>query len=214
LGLCSFLGPPLAIYLVARHRQLPAPFAGPTSEAFAAANSSYKYSPAFTALPVGKKPARPWWSKMLEIILLVAAGTLVGNEICIAAFVHPIFYKLPKECHVRVAQPVARLLGAVMPFWYIAVVALTGAECYLSREGNPRALHLLEAAEVIFLVSIAFTLLGPVPINNQIARFVPEQPPANWLALRKRWDRLHAIRVAIILVALILLTAGTVIRWQ
>lgn len=149
---------------------------------------------------------------MLQTILLVAAGTLVGNEICIAVFVHPIFYKLPEECHLRAAQPVAKLLGAVMPFWYIAVVALTAAECYLSRGGNPVALHLLEASAGIFVVSIAFTLLGPVPINNQIARIVPEHPLQNFLALRKGWDRLHAIRVAIILVALILLTAGIVIR--
>ncbi len=149
---------------------------------------------------------------MLETILLVAAGTLVGNEICIAVFVHPIFYKLPDEYHLRAAQPVAKLLGAVMPFWYIAVVALVAAECYFSRDGNPVALHLLEAAAGIFVASIAFTLLGPVPINNQIARIVPEHPPQSWLALRKRWDRLHAIRVAIILVALILLTAGIVTR--
>ena len=149
---------------------------------------------------------------MLEIILLVAAGTLVGNEICIAVFVHPIFYKLPDECHLRAAQPVAKLLGAVMPFWYIAVVALAAAECYFSRDGNPVALHLLEASTGILVASIAFTLLGPVPINNQIARIVPEHPLQNWLALRKRWDRLHAICVAIILVALILLTEGIVIR--
>ncbi len=149
---------------------------------------------------------------MLETILLVAAGTLVGNEICIAAFVHPIFYKLPDECHLRVAQPVAKLLGAIMPFWYIAVVALTAAECYLSRDGDPVALHLLEASEGIFVASIIFTLLGPVPINNQIARIVPEQPPENWLELRKRWDKLHAIRVVIILVALVLLTVGIIIR--
>jgi uncharacterized membrane protein len=149
---------------------------------------------------------------MLEIMLAVAAGTLVGNEICIAAFVHPIFYKLPAECHARVAQPLARLLGAVMPFWYIAVVALAGAEGYRLRDGNPQALHLLEAAVVVFAAAIAFTLLGPVPINNQIARMDPGQPPLNWLALRKRWDRLHAIRVAIILVALTLLTAGMLMR--
>jgi hypothetical protein len=149
---------------------------------------------------------------MLETILLVAAGTLVGNEICIAAFIHPIFYKLPDECHLRAAQPVAKLLGTVMPFWYIAVVALTAAECYFSRDGNPVALHLLEAADGIFVASIIFTLLGPVPTNNQIARIVPEQPPQNWLELRKRWDKLHAIRVVTILIALVLLTAGIVIR--
>jgi anthrone oxygenase-like protein len=119
---------------------------------------------------------------------------------------------LPEECHLRTAQPVATLLGAVTPFWYLTVVALTAAECYLSRHGNPVALHLLAAAAGIFVVSIAFTLLGPVPINTQIARIVLERPPQHWLALRKRWGRLPAIRVAIILVALILLTAGTVLR--
>ena len=149
---------------------------------------------------------------MLETILLVAAGTLVGHEICIAAFVHPIFYKLPDECHLRAAQPVAKLLGTVMPFWYITVLALTAAECYFSRNGDPTTLHLLESAAGLFVVSIVFTLLGPVPINNQIARLDPEHPPQNWLALRKGWDRLHAIRVAIILIALILLTAGIVVR--
>jgi hypothetical protein len=149
---------------------------------------------------------------MLQTILLVVAGTLVGNEICIAVFVHPIFYKLPDECHLRAAQPVAKLLGAVMPFWYIAVVVLAGAECYLSRNGDPTTLHLLESGAGLFVVSIIFTLLGPVPINNQIARLSPERPPQNWLTLRKRWDRLHAIRVAIIVVALILLTAGIVLR--
>ena len=92
------------------------------------------------------------------------------------------------------------------------MVVLTAAECHLSRNGNPVALHLLESALGIFVGSIVFTLLGPVPINNEIARIVPEQPPQNWLALRKRWDQLHAIRVAIILFALILLTAGIVIR--
>jgi hypothetical protein len=148
---------------------------------------------------------------MLETILLVAAGTLVGNEICIAAFIHPIFYKLPDECHLRAAQPVAKLLGAVMPFWYIAVVVLTAAECYLSRNGNPVALHLLESALGIFVGSVVFTLLGPVPINIQIARIVPEQPAQNWLELRKRWDKLHAIRVVVILVALVVLTAGIIV---
>ena len=149
---------------------------------------------------------------MLETILLVAAGTLVGHEICIAAFVHPIFYRLPDECHLRAAQPLAKLLGTVMPFWYIAVVALAATECYLSRNGDSTTLHLLESAAGLFVISIVFTLLGPAPINNQIARLNPEQPPQNWLALRKRWDRLHAIRVVIILVVLILLTAGIVLR--
>jgi hypothetical protein len=181
-----------------------------TSESFATRNSSYQCGSALASLK--KIYATQGWTKMLETVLLVAAGTLVGNEICIAVFVHPIFYKLPEECHLRTAQPVAKLLGAVMPFWYIAVVALTAAEGYVSRGASPRALHLLEAAAGIFMLSIVFTLLGPVPLNNQIARMVPERPPRNWLALRKRWDRLHAMRVAIILVALIVLTAGIVVR--
>jgi len=57
---------------------------------------------------------------------------------------------------------------------------------------------------------IVYSVLLPVPINNQIARWQPDSLPPNWKELRRRWDALHAIRVGFLLVALVLLVASTV----
>ena len=146
---------------------------------------------------------------MLSTILLMLEGTLVGNEVCVA-LIHSTLYKLPDECHLRVAKPLAGLFGRVMPFWYIVVFALSIAECYLLRGAGPYIGHLLLASTGLFGLSIVFTLIGPVPINNRIARLNPTDPPANWLELRKRWDRLHLVRVTVLLVALFLLAFGEV----
>jgi hypothetical protein len=148
---------------------------------------------------------------MLSAILLLLEGTLVGNEICIA-LLHPALYKLPDDCHLRVAQPIAGLFGRVMPFWYFVVFALSIIECYLLRSAGPHVGHLLDASTGLFGLSIIFTLTALVPINNRIAGLDPANPPLNWLELRKRWDRLHRIRVMILLLALFLLALGEVLR--
>ena len=106
---------------------------------------------------------------MLSAILLMLEGMLVGNEICVA-LLHPTLYKLPDECHMRAARPIAGLFGRVMPFWYFVVFALSVAECYLSRHAGPSIRHLLEASTGLFGLSILFTVLGPAPINSRIAR--------------------------------------------
>jgi hypothetical protein len=148
---------------------------------------------------------------MLSIVLLMLAGTLVGSEICIALFVHPTLYKLPDECHLRAVKPIASLLGRVMPFWYLTVVALGIAECYFSRGAGPTIRHMLYAFTGLVGLSVVFSLLGPVPINNQISSLDPTHPPVNWRDLRKRWDRLNLIRVAMLVIALCLLVSGEVI---
>lgn len=56
-----------------------------------------------------------------------------GEWICIA-LLNQTLYKLPGECHLRVARPAAALFGRVMPFWYFVVFALSVAECYLARD--------------------------------------------------------------------------------
>lgn len=52
------------------------------------------------------------------LVSLMASGLLVGNEIAVALFLHPLLYSLPEQVHARVAKPLARRLGRFMPFWY------------------------------------------------------------------------------------------------
>jgi hypothetical protein len=47
-----------------------------------------------------------------------------------------------------------------------------------------------------------------VPINNRIAKIDSDHPYAGWLEDRARWDGLHRARVALLIVAVLLLFAG------
>jgi hypothetical protein len=57
--------------------------------------------------------------KVLIILLsLFVSGLLVGNELAVAVFIHPVLYSVSDEEHVRVAKPLAMRFGRSMPFWY------------------------------------------------------------------------------------------------
>ena len=58
---------------------------------------------------------------------------------------------------------------------------------------------------------IVYTVLLPLPINNQVVHWQPESLPADWRELRRRWDALHAVRVGVLGLALVLLVASCLI---
>jgi hypothetical protein len=62
------------------------------------------------------------------------------------------------------------------------------------------------ACQFIFVFSVVF----PVPINNRIAKWDPEDLPNDWRELRRRWDKLHYVRIVLLLSALACLIWGTV----
>jgi hypothetical protein len=148
----------------------------------------------------------------LEIAAIVVAGTMTGNEIAVAAFFHPRISRLDDAVHVRAAQTLASALGAVMPFWYGLTFLLSLAVPFIAHPIWSTPWWLALASAALFAMMIVYTVLLPAPLNNQIARWQPSTPPANWRELRQRWDMLHAIRVGFLVVALILLVASAVIQ--
>ena len=50
--------------------------------------------------------------EILDVVVIVVAGLLVGNELAIAAFVHPALDRLQDEVHLPVASALARVLGS------------------------------------------------------------------------------------------------------
>lgn len=148
----------------------------------------------------------------LEIAAIVVAGTMTGNEIAVAVFFHPRISRLEDAVHVRAAQTLASALGTVMPFWYALTFLLSLAATFAVHTMCSTPWWLALAATALFAIMIVYTVLFPVPINNQIARWKAESLPANWRELRRRWDTLHAIRVGFLVVALILLVTSSVIQ--
>ena len=148
------------------------------------------------------------FTSSLELAAIVVAGTMVGNELAVAVFVHPRISALDDDTHVRAVQTLAVALGRAMPFWYALTLLLSGAVAFYARPAGMPGHWPALAATGLFAAIIIYTVLLEVPINNQVARWQPESLPANWRELRHRWDALHAVRVGVLLLALILLVAS------
>jgi len=147
---------------------------------------------------------------VLEVAAIVVAGTLTGSELAVAVFFHPCISRLEDAVHIRAAQPLAKVLGTVMSFWYPFTFLLALAVTLVAHTARSTPWWLALASTALFALISVYSLLLPVPINNLVARWQPETVPANWRDLRRRWDLLHAIRVALLIIALILLVASCV----
>jgi ABC-type Fe3+ transport system permease subunit len=67
------------------------------------------------------------------------------------------------------------------------------------------------AAAALLIVSVVISITLLVPINNRTAAWTADHHPADWREQQQRWDRLHYVRVAIIIAAFVLtLIAGIV----
>ena len=146
----------------------------------------------------------------LEVAAIVVAGTLTGSELAVAVFFHPRISRLEDSVHIQVAQTLAKVLGTVMSFWYPLTFLLALAVTLVAHTTRGTPWWLALASTVIIALICVYSLLLPVPINNQVARWQPDTVPANWRDLRRRWDLLHAIRVVFLVIALILLVASCV----
>ena len=146
----------------------------------------------------------------LETATIVVAGTLTGSELAVAVFFHPRISRLDDAVHIRTAQTLAKVLGMVMPFWYALTFLLALALTFVARPARSTPWWLALTSTVLLALISVYSVVLPVPINNQVARWQPDSVPANWRDLRRRWDLLHALRVVFLVIALILLVASCV----
>ena len=61
---------------------------------------------------------------------------------------------------------------------------------------------------VCFVGMLASTRIGNVPINDRVLEMDPVRDQDEFASLRERWDRLHALRVALNVAGLASLVAG------
>jgi uncharacterized membrane protein len=143
-----------------------------------------------------------------DIATATVVGLMAGNEFAVAAFVHPQLHKLGHSTHTQAAASLAGVLGKAMPLWYgVALAFILGAAFEHRPLSSGPGLFLLLAA-ILWAATIVFTITMLVPINNRIAKMNPEHPYDCWLQDRCRWDQLHQIRVALLIMAFVLLLTG------
>ena len=138
--------------------------------------------------------------QIAQVPTVIVVGTLVGVEFGVAAFMNPILERLPDDAYRQARATGGRILGTVMPFWYAAAAALLVADAVLVRT-------LLAVAPVVLMGAVmVLTLTTLVPINNRVAAWAgagPDEMPTS-RELAHRWDRLHWLRVGLLLVAFVL----------
>ncbi|MER6533354.1 DUF1772 domain-containing protein [Streptomyces sp900105755] len=142
----------------------------------------------------------------LEVVTTVAVGLMVGVEFSVAFVMNPIFNALPEDSHQLARSHGGRMLGTVMPFWYIGSLVLVGIWAVAGWRHHGTGLVVTAAA--LLIVSVIMSILLLVPINNRGKTWTPENRPADWKQQMKRWDRLHYVRVAVIIAAFALLVAA------
>ncbi|MGW5117968.1 anthrone oxygenase family protein [Streptomyces noursei] len=142
----------------------------------------------------------------LQVITTVSVGLMVGVEFSVAFVMNRIFNALPEDSDQLARSHGGRMLGAVMPVWYISslVLAAVWAIAGWRHEGT----GLVVTAAGLLIVSVIMSLLLLVPINNQGKTWTPENRPADWKEQMNRWDRYHYVRVAVIIAAFTLLVTA------
>ncbi|MFD8814195.1 anthrone oxygenase family protein [Streptomyces sp. NPDC059627] len=142
----------------------------------------------------------------LEVFTTVVVGVMVGVEFSVAFVINPILNGLPGDSGLRGRTHGARMLGALMPFWYIGSLALSAVWAIAGRHHHGAGLVVIAAA--LLILSVIMSLLLLVPINNRTKAWTTENLPEDWKEQMNRWDRFHYVRVAVIIAAFTLLAAA------
>ncbi len=145
----------------------------------------------------------------LAVITGTVVGVMVGVEFAVAVFVNPMLLRLPAGSALQARADGGRVLGRVMPFWYIGSLLLT-AWLAAAKWGGPAGDAAVAAAGLL-AASVVISLTVLVPINNRSITWTADDHPADYREQQQRWDRLHYVRVAIIVAGFVLtLVAGAV----
>ncbi|MGW7256846.1 anthrone oxygenase family protein [Streptomyces sp. NPDC054834] len=142
----------------------------------------------------------------LEVVTTVVVGLMVGVEFSVAFVINPILNALPHDASQMGHSHGGRMLGAVMPFWYIGSLVL--AAIWAVAGWHHHGTGLVITAAALLILSVIMSLLLLVPINNRNKTWTPENRPEDWKEQMNRWDRYHYVRVAVIVAAFTLLVAA------
>jgi hypothetical protein len=148
---------------------------------------------------------------MIDLVAVLVTVLLTGSELAIGVFVHPVLSKLRDAAHAEAAKPVARLLGKVMPVWYTAALLLVVASLFARAVGTWSWWACLSSAALL-AVTVPFSVICLVPINNRIAAWDLNALPGEWKNDRRRWDQYHSIRIVILVLASVAITAAALWR--
>ncbi|MFI9754164.1 anthrone oxygenase family protein [Streptomyces collinus] len=142
----------------------------------------------------------------LEVVTIVVVGVMVGVEFSVAFVMNRILDALPEDSSQLGHAHGGRMLGALMPVWYVGSLVLVGV--WVVAGWHHDGTGLVVTAGALLILSVVMSLLLLVPINNRNKTWTPENRPEDWKQQLNRWGRLHYVRVAVIMAAFACLAAS------
>ena len=149
---------------------------------------------------------------MLQFVAALVLGLMCGSELNVAAFAHPTLNRQSVAVRIPVRSSFAVQLGRVMPFWMVGSTLLNLLLLFRFERLSTVSWRLAAIALAIQVAAVVFSLIGPVPINNRIAKWTPESLPNDWRNQEHSWDLYHGVRTVALLIAFALLVLSVGLR--
>jgi uncharacterized membrane protein len=149
---------------------------------------------------------------MLQFVAALVLGLMCGSELNVAAFAHPTLNRQSVAVRIPVRSSFAVQLGRVMPFWMVGSTLLNLLLLFRFERLSTVSWRLAAIALAIQVAAVVFSLIGPVPINNRIAKWTPESLPNDWRNQEHRWDLYHGVRTVALIIAFALLILSVGLR--
>ncbi|MEJ7671780.1 MAG: DUF1772 domain-containing protein [Chitinophagaceae bacterium] len=142
---------------------------------------------------------------VLAFITLFITGFTSCAEFGSYAFVHPVIRKLPQQHHVFVEKGLLKTFGRVMPvlMTLCVILSITYAVHMNNIKGAPQIFHW--ASTTSFAVALISTIAVNVGINSATGKWDIDNPPANWKAIRNRWEFFQGVRSWLLLIGFVFL---------
>lgn len=139
---------------------------------------------------------------LFSLVTGVFWGTWFGLSRSIAAITPGTFLEVGRSMIANLGGP----MSVLMPAAVLSAVVL----CVLLFRGrNTRGSYFAGAALALMVIAMIITLIVNVPIDRQIQSWTTATLPADWSAIRDRWEYFHGLRTLVSLVALACLFAST-----
>jgi Domain of unknown function (DUF1772) len=147
---------------------------------------------------------------IIHILAIVVLGLMCGSEMSIGAFAHRSLEGQPLQVRIPVRARLAASLGRVMHFWMAGSTSLNLLLLFRFEGLSGMAWRLAACSFAIQAAAVAFSLVGPVPINNRIIKWTAENLPHDWKEQERRWDGYHWLpTIGLTVGFVILITSAT-----
>jgi uncharacterized membrane protein len=139
---------------------------------------------------------------LFSLVTGVFWGTWFGLSRSMSALTPATFLEVGHTMIGNLGGPMSVLMPAALVSTLISTVLLL-------RRGQTRSSVFTVSAFVLLLVAMIITLMVNVPIDGQIQSWTTTTLPADWSAIRDRWELYHGLRTLVSLTALACLFAST-----